>query len=153
MRFHSARIVLSSTLFIMLQQGAVSVIMCDIDFFKRVNDTYGHNAGDAVLVHISQLLSQAVKDCGEVVRWGGEEFVMILTGCTEQQAADVAENIRKQVAESVCMFEGQELQVTMSFGVKQMEQNATPDENIENADGRLYNAKTSGRNRVVTESV
>ena len=136
-----------------LQQGAVSVIMCDIDFFKRVNDTYGHNAGDAVLVHISQLLSQAVKDCGEVVRWGGEEFVMILTGCTEQQAADVAENIRKQVAESVCMFEGQELQVTMSFGVKQMEQNATPDENIENADGRLYNAKTSGRNRVVTESV
>lgn len=134
-----------------MENERVSAIMCDIDFFKKVNDTYGHNAGDAVLVFIANLLKEAVQGKGEVVRWGGEEFVLVLIEHTLDGAVQCAEQIRQQVERSICEFEGQKLQVTMSFGVKEMEQEETLDRNIECVDERLYKAKTTGRNRVVSE--
>ncbi|MDE5864132.1 MAG: sensor domain-containing diguanylate cyclase [Lachnospiraceae bacterium] len=134
-----------------MEKECVSAIMCDIDFFKKVNDTYGHNAGDAVLVFVAELLKKAAKDRGEVVRWGGEEFVLILIDHTLDEAVKCAEQIRQRVEGSVCEFEGQKIQVTMSFGVKEMERDKTLDQNIEYADERLYKAKTTGRNRVISE--
>ncbi len=128
---------------------SVSVVIGDIDFFKKINDTYGHNAGDAVLVHIADSLKSSVADRGEVVRWGGEEFVLLFTDCDEQSAAGHAEEIRERVEDGICEFEGQQIKVTMSFGVKELESGQTLDETIEYADARLYQAKTSGRNRVV----
>ena len=134
-----------------MEKECVSAVMCDIDFFKKVNDTYGHNAGDAVLVFVAELLKEAAKGRGEVVRWGGEEFVLILIDHTLDEAVKCAEQIRQRVEGSVCEFEGQKIQVTMSFGVKEMERDKTLDQNIEYADERLYKAKTTGRNRVISE--
>ncbi|MDE6761011.1 MAG: sensor domain-containing diguanylate cyclase [Lachnospiraceae bacterium] len=128
---------------------SVSVVISDIDFFKKINDTYGHNAGDAVLVHIADSLKNSVADSGEVVRWGGEEFVLLFTDCDEEMAARRAEQVRKRIEDSICDFEGQQIKVTMSFGVKELVSGQSLDETIEYADARLYQAKTSGRNRVV----
>lgn len=122
----------------------VSMLLLDIDFFKRVNDQYGHDAGDAVLVHLAQLLKKQVRMTDYVIRWGGEEFLIILPGCVVEQAARVAEIIRKKVEESdngVCP-------ITVSIGVAPHEPgdyNIT----IKNADKALYEAKRSGRNKVV----
>ena len=129
----------------------VSIMICDIDFFKRVNDTYGHNAGDAVLEHVAKQLLKCVRDSDWLYRWGGEEFVAILPGADTDRAAMVAERIRKRIEENDCTYEGQTLHVTMSFGVTQIDPSLDPEENVDVADKRLYIAKKSGRNRVVKE--
>lgn len=123
----------------------LSLIICDIDFFKRVNDTYGHNAGDAVLIHVSKILSAH----GSAYRWGGEEFIIILEGATVDAAKALAEKIRVAVMNSVCNFEGVEIRVTMSFGCADVDNKISVEENIKVADSRLYRAKETGRNRVV----
>ena len=76
------------------------IIMCDIDHFKKVNDTYGHNTGDAVLMHVAAILKNYVGDMGEVVRWGGEEFITCLKDCSLAEAVELAELIRSRVQES-----------------------------------------------------
>ena len=132
-----------------LQTQNASVIMCDIDYFKKVNDTYGHNAGDAVLVMVADLMQKCVADTGEVFRWGGEEFIMLLPQYDLEKAAKLAEEIRRCVQEAVCHSEGIQIKVTMSFGVKELEQDKAPDLNVKEADAKLYKAKQNGRNRVV----
>lgn len=127
-----------------------AVIICDIDFFKRVNDTYGHNAGDVVLMHVADILQRNVLKDDEVVRWGGEEFVILLSKRSVSEAVDFAENIRRQVEQSICEFGGETIKVTMSFGVAPLLMERSSDENIREADERLYQAKESGRNRVVS---
>ena len=127
-----------------------AVIICDIDFFKKVNDTYGHNAGDAVLMHVADILQRSITKGDEVVRWGGEEFVLLLSQCSVSEAAAFAENIRKTVEASVCEFGGETIKVTMSFGVAPLLIERSSDENIREADERLYQAKETGRNRVVS---
>lgn len=127
-----------------------AVIICDIDFFKKVNDTYGHNAGDAVLMHVADILQRSITKGDEVVRWGGEEFVLLLSKCSVSGAAAFAENIRRAVEESVCEFGGETIKVTMSFGVAPLLIERSSDENIREADERLYQAKETGRNRVVS---
>lgn len=124
----------------------VSLIICDIDFFKKVNDTYDHNGGDAVLVHVSDVLRNAVRDMDSVYRWGGEEFIAILGGANLSDALEVAERIRNSVAKSVCHFDGQEIKVTMSFGCTKINPQISIDENIQVADKYLYKAKENGRN-------
>lgn len=136
-----------------LLRQSCSVVMGDIDFFKRVNDTYGHNAGDAVLKCIAAILRNAVGDRGEVIRWGGEEFVILLRGCAVSEAAAFAEQIRKNVESSICYFEDIPIRVTMSFGVKALDPHLAPEENVKDVDEKLYEAKTSGRNRVVADEL
>ncbi len=126
-----------------------SIIMCDIDFFKRVNDTYGHNAGDAVLVHVADLMTKVIGGFGQVFRWGGEEFVMLLPGYDRAQAMSIAEKIRKKVEKSECHTEGYDIKITMSFGVKELEDERPSTEMIKEADDNLYRAKKEGRNRVI----
>lgn len=126
-----------------------SIIMCDIDFFKKVNDTYGHNAGDAVLVMVADMLTQAVAGKGMVARWGGEEFVLLLEHHNEKTAREFAEEIRKQVERSVCAFGEDTIHITMSFGVRTFDVQEELDKNVEAVDARLYRAKQSGRNQVI----
>ena len=130
---------------------SVSLIICDIDFFKKVNDTYGHNAGDAVLMHVAGILKSEIRAGDSAYRWGGEEFVIVLEGSGLKDARLVAERIRRAVEKSVCRHDKQEIRVTMSFGCAKFEPERSVEENIQVADRRLYRAKESGRNRVIAE--
>ena len=124
----------------------VSLIICDIDFFKKVNDTYGHNAGDAVLIHVAKILSSEI---ASVYRWGGEEFIIVLENAKISDAQVAAEKIRLAVMNSVCRFDDKKIRVTMSFGCTEIDPALTIEENIKVADDRLYRAKQTGRNRVI----
>lgn len=137
------------TLCKLMEKEVASIIMCDIDHFKHVNDTYGHNAGDAVLVHVANHLQESVDGIGEVIRWGGEEFILLLPKKNLEQTVEHAENLRKKIEASVCTFEDTDIKVTMSFGVKELEKDLSADMNVELADEKLYKAKTGGRNQVV----
>ncbi|SDA29802.1 diguanylate cyclase (GGDEF) domain-containing protein [Ruminococcus sp. YE71] len=127
----------------------LSLFICDIDKFKRINDTYGHNAGDEVLKHTAALLGTCCGENDGIYRWGGEEFVMIMTDADKQTCIDKAEEIRVKIMESVCHAEGNDIKLTLSFGVSEFDSNRTIEENISSADEKLYTAKESGRNRVV----
>ena len=128
---------------------AGSLFMIDIDDFKKVNDTYGHNAGDAVLQRIAAVLQEHVASEDEAVRWGGEEFILMCMDCPLVKAQEIAEHIREIVEHMSIEFEEHHIAVTMSFGVYQLDGDQTMDQNVKQADERLYQAKTTGRNRVV----
>ncbi|MBQ5320158.1 MAG: sensor domain-containing diguanylate cyclase [Oscillospiraceae bacterium] len=127
----------------------VSLFICDIDFFKKVNDTYGHNAGDAVLKHVAGMFRQNSRICDGIYRWGGEEFIVILPETSAEQAAEIAERLRMVIMDSVCEFEDLSIKVTMSFGVTEIDPMKSIEENINIADEKLYTAKQNGRNQVV----
>ena len=135
----------------------VSILMCDIDHFKSVNDTYGHQAGDAVLKQVAQILADNTRGgIDTAFRIGGEEMVCIV-GCDTKEATDIAERIRGQIEMSVFEFEGQEIPVTVSIGVHEMDGKEFTPENAKEsfdmefkaADRALYEAKEGGRNQVV----
>ncbi|MBP5261494.1 MAG: diguanylate cyclase [Clostridiales bacterium] len=127
----------------------LSMFICDIDKFKRVNDTYGHNAGDEVLAFTANLIQEACTDKDSCYRWGGEEFIMIMQDTTLEEAVVKAEALRKTVEGSEFPADGNKIHCTLSFGCRQFEQGMTIEENIAVADGHLYTAKESGRNRVI----
>lgn len=129
--------------------GNAGIIMCDIDFFKKVNDTYGHNAGDFVLKQVACVLQKKVASKGEVVRWGGEEFILILKDWGKDDCYDFAEEIRKTVEDTVMEYEMTQIHITMSFGVNEVLRENTLEENVQIVDEKLYQAKQTGRNRVI----
>lgn len=129
----------------------LSIIIADVDNFKLVNDTYGHEAGDAVLVNIAKILESNIRDSDGAYRWGGEEFLIVLAKTDKETAVAVAERIRKAVEASSCSTGENDLRVTMSFGCARFDPSRSTNENIDTADKRLYLAKTSGRNKVVSE--
>lgn len=128
----------------------MGILMCDLDYFKQVNDSYGHDAGDAVLSQLSALLRNGVRNADLVIRFGGEEFLIILMDCAEDKAQDVAENIRKSVENYKFQAMGQTINKTLSIGVGNFPSNETQGiwEAIKFADVALYKAKENGRNRV-----
>ena len=128
---------------------SLSLFISDIDKFKSVNDTYGHNAGDEVLKHVAKLMSENCRECDGMYRWGGEEFIMIMTDADINKCAAKAEEIRKLIEASSCEAEGHVIRHTMSFGVTEFDPEKTIEENISVADAKLYLAKESGRNRVI----
>lgn len=132
-------------------QTALSVIMIDIDHFKAVNDTYGHLVGDKIITIIASILKNASREGDIVVRYGGEEFLMILPGASVKNAAGLAERIRHQVKDTICKEGDQQIILTVSLGVSGYLENQPGDEValIDQADQALYNAKHSGRNQVV----
>ena len=129
----------------------LAMIMCDIDFFKRVNDTFGHNAGDAILKHVAKILRDSIYKLGDAYRWGGEEFILILANSTLDDAKIIAERIRSTVMASVCNFEDKKIRMTMSFGVSEISAELSLEDNIKIVDKRLYRAKETGRNRVIAD--
>lgn len=128
---------------------SISMFICDIDFFKKVNDTYGHNAGDAVLRHVADNFRRELRIRDGVYRWGGEEFIVILPDTDARNAFDIADRLRKAIEASVCEFEDLKIKVTMSFGVTAIDPSKSIEDNIKCADEKLYTAKESGRNRVI----
>lgn len=126
-------------------------IIGDIDYFKKVNDVYGHNAGDAVLMHVAELMLQECRERGQVFRWGGEEFILMLPETDFTKTIEFAENIRKRIEEETCVFAGNTIHITMSFGVTVMQSGCNPEEVVKRADLCLYKAKADGRNKVVCE--
>lgn len=126
-----------------------SIIIGDIDFFKKVNDTYGHNAGDMVLIQISDIIQRCVEKKGEVFRWGGEEFIILLPQYSLDDTRILAEEIRKEIQCSECHTGKDIIKVTISFGIKELEKCKLLEETINEADENLYMAKLFGRNRVI----
>jgi len=127
-----------------------SLILIDIDFFKKVNDTYGHQVGDIVLKKVAQTLQQVARKVDIVARYGGEEFAIICVNDDKRNAAKLAERIRKEIENLTIVFEGGKLKVTASLGVASFPEDGKDKVTIvESADKALYEAKHSGRNRVV----
>jgi diguanylate cyclase (GGDEF)-like protein len=127
----------------------LSVLMTDIDFFKKFNDTYGHNTGDEVLRAVANTLSKSVRQNIDVVgRYGGEEFGVILPETDLESAKQLAERLRKNVEELRLVEQYPELSVTISIGVAMLDEKEALDDVFKRADEKLYEAKKNGRNRV-----
>jgi diguanylate cyclase (GGDEF)-like protein len=126
----------------------LSLIICDIDFFKRINDTYGHPIGDEARVKFASFLQRSTRDADFLARFGGEEFVIVCNDCNGQAAVDCAEKIRGrlQITPLACL--GQK-SLSASFGVTQFCRDDTPSTFFARADQALLRAKEDGRNRVV----
>ncbi|MDD2567840.1 MAG: diguanylate cyclase [Thiovulaceae bacterium] len=124
----------------------LGVIIFDIDHFKKVNDTYGHNAGDTILKHLVKTVHKSIRSEDILVRWGGEEFIVLVKTRSLQDVARLAENIRTRVAKE--RFEEVE-HITCSFGVAVYRDAETIEEAVARADSGLYEAKREGRNRVI----
>lgn len=131
-------------------QNPLSLIMCDVDHFKRYNDEYGHQAGDHLLRTVSAVLASFARPVDFAARYGGEEFALILPNFVRTEAMQVAENIRARVAAEAFVFQGKPTRATMSFGVASFPTDATTASQIVRvADERLYRAKKGGRNQVI----
>ena len=128
-----------------------SAILLDVDYFKEINDTFGHTVGDKVLVEMAQLLIEKARTSDLVARYGGEEFMLILPETTIAGAQDIAERIRSTVAETSFIVEGQTIRFTVSLGVTSSESAGDDFESLlKESDRMLYRAKQLGRNRVVS---
>ncbi len=123
-------------------------IMADIDHFKRVNDAYGHSVGDQVLKQVANILGMVVRENDAVIRYGGEEFLILLNGAKKQAAFAVAERARSQMEQAVFHVGEEHIQATISLGVAERREGELRDQLIKRADEALYAAKQKGRNRV-----
>jgi two-component system cell cycle response regulator len=129
---------------------AISLLMLDIDQFKRVNDTWGHARGDQVLKEVAGRIAACVRTMDLPCRYGGDEFVVVMPATHLSDAAAVAERIRCAVSASPVMVEGQDIRVSVSVGVSTNEgEEDRPESLLRRADEALYEAKVSGRNQVM----
>jgi diguanylate cyclase (GGDEF)-like protein len=132
------------------QGGRFGLLILDLDHFKKLNDTYGHPAGDAALKGAAEVLRRHLRKGDQAARYGGEEFVAILPGTDQAGAAHLAERVREAVEKNRLVFEGARLSLTASFGLAVWPLDGKePDELLASADRALYAAKEAGRNRVV----
>ncbi|WP_455217446.1 GGDEF domain-containing protein [Kaarinaea lacus] len=125
-----------------------SIMMADLDHFKKINDTHGHLVGDKVLVEVARRLSTAVRDFDSLGRYGGEEFLIVLKGTPLSTAITVAERIRTHIAAGPITMHGLKVQVTISIGVGVIKPGEDVEDFIHRADKALYEAKSAGRNCV-----
>ena len=131
------------------RQGTVfSLLLIDVDHFKKVNDVYGHLAGDLVLRSVAQVLSTALRDMDVVCRYGGEEFAVICPGSKLHEAAAAAERVRVAITCNSVAFKDGPVQVTASLGAAEVINGEIAEGLIQRADEALYSAKHAGRNRV-----
>jgi diguanylate cyclase (GGDEF)-like protein/PAS domain S-box-containing protein len=128
---------------------ALSILMMDLDQFKRLNDTYGHSAGDKVLQRFTTLCTNTLRNVDIFGRWGGEEFVALLPETDIEGAAVIGERLRKLVAESVLTYHDHKINFTVSVGIAQYKDGETTlDGPMGRADSAIYDAKKAGRNRI-----
>ena len=127
------------------QSGVLSLIVCDLDHFKQINDRFGHPAGDRVLSDVARILRQSVRSEDAVIRWGGEEFVILLNNCPLAAATELAERIRLRVSAHQDAEVGP---LTLSLGLAACGQGESIDQLFARADAALYTAKRNGRNRL-----
>lgn len=126
--------------------AGMALVMIDLDFFKKINDSHGHLAGDMALKQSSERIRGAVRDSDILCRWGGEEFLVLLKNCTESGARKVAEDVRQSFIQQPLILDGCQVSLTISAGVTMLNDGDTRDKAIARADTALYAAKTAGRN-------
>jgi len=126
----------------------LSLIICDIDYFKKINDRYGHDVGDQVLKSVGKIFN-TLRGYDSVARWGGEEFIVMLPDTDHVVAMKVAERLRIGVEESIIIVDNAQIPVTMTFGVAQVEKDEPWQSALARADKALYRGKECGRNRVM----
>ena len=147
-RYKFSELYLSSYTSMAQRDNNLSLIILDIDHFKNVNDSYGHNNGDQVLIQVSHTLLRTVRNIDIICRWGGEEFVVLVPTADINTAFSIAEKLRKKIEELEIDIVGK---ITTSFGVSQVRIGDKMEDAIGRADNALYLAKNSGRNCVRTE--
>ena len=128
-----------------------SILMCDIDDFKKVNDTYGHDEGDKVLIDVSNIIKDCTRPGDFLCRWGGEEFLIILMNASIKEASQVAYRIKGAVELHKFQLENTDINCTITIGVASSEHGLDKESMYELADARLYKGKQTGKNKVVSE--
>ncbi|EHL74633.1 MULTISPECIES: GGDEF domain-containing protein [Bacillus] len=131
------------------QEQTMTLIMFDIDHFKKINDTYGHHAGDMVLQKIARVIKGVILHSDVFVRIGGEEFIILLPNCSLEHGIKFAERIRKTVENTKFIYKGIRIFVTISIGVTEYTEGQDLEKFLKKADQALYQAKETGRNKVV----
>lgn len=124
------------------------LLLADVDFFKRINDEYGHDAGDYALKEFAQMIQRSLPEKGLAARWGGEEFLLAVCDCTKSDAFALAESIRQEIENHEFVYLDHKFRMTLSVGVATMNESTPLRGAITLADDRLYSAKRSGRNQV-----
>lgn len=130
-------------------QRGFTLAIADLDNFKKVNDTYGHPCGDAVLKAVAKTMKEALRSVDTVGRWGGEEFLIILPETPAEGSATVLNRIREKIAKLVIACEGHEISLSISIGMSYCDRDCPKDEVLKEADLALYEAKRQGKNRVI----
>lgn len=127
---------------------AVTVLMADVDHFKSINDRYGHRVGDEALVSVAAILKGALRDADFAVRWGGEEFLIVLQNCTQEEGRRVGEKLCLAIETATPCASEPSIKLTISIGVCQFNGHESTEQMVNRADTALYSAKSEGRNRV-----
>lgn len=133
-------------------QGSTGVLMIDVDHFKRVNDTYGHLTGDQILKEVAARISRAVRAYDHVGRYGGEEFISVISNCSAESLRTIAERTLTSVGGTLCATSSANLHVSVSIGAVQSRVGMSEMEVLAAADSALYQAKRNGRNQIVIGS-
>nr|WP_320145972.1 ABC transporter substrate binding protein [uncultured Anaeromusa sp.] len=129
-----------------------SLALADVDFFKKVNDEYGHEVGDKVLLMVAGMLKSSLRKQDVVARWGGEKFLVLLPETTSEQAQQLIEGVREQIAQTGLWDEERNIQVTVTLGIAAMQKGETIDAVMNYADIALYRGKKNGRNCVIVNN-
>lgn len=135
-----------------IKRNSITIIIADIDYFKKINDLYGHVCGDYVLIEVPKIFRKILREEGIISRYGGEEYVILLPDADIKYSEFIAEELRESLEKTVFNYNGNEFNVTASFGVYNFNDEFNFINCIERADIALYDAKNSGRNKVVVYS-
>ena len=130
------------------EDGKSFLAMVDIDDFKKINDTYGHNAGDYILENVARIMKDTCND-SSISRWGGEEFLILTPGSIDENGYDLIERLRAKVADEQFVFDGKQIKVTITSGLADHSSAHSMDQWVSEADNKLYAGKGSGKNKVV----
>ncbi|MBI5751336.1 MAG: GGDEF domain-containing protein [Hydrogenophilales bacterium] len=133
-------------------QNRLVVAMMDVDHFKQVNDTYGHDVGDKLLVHLSMIAKSVMRESDALIRYGGEEFLLILPETDLQGASYVMDRLRQVIAKAPLIYDNKRIEVTLSAGLARLGEGENGHSLVLRADHALYEAKRAGRDRVVIAS-
>ncbi|MBU1215906.1 GGDEF domain-containing protein [bacterium] len=127
------------------------LLMMDIDDFKVINDTYGHVAGDKILIFLANILKKTLRDGDKIFRYGGEEFIIILNRIDTLHCKNITNRLLELVRKNKLIYKGQNIQITLSIGASKYKESDTPDTLLARADKALYKAKHSGKNQMYSE--
>lgn len=132
---------------------AFSVVLLDIDYFKKINDIYGHNCGDYILSKLAKLLKKQIRKQDVLARWGGEEFLILLPNSNEKEAVTLCERLRHKVETTNFSYNKKSIKLTVTFGISEYDEALEIESTINNADRNLYKGKNQGRNCVVSNLI
>ncbi|MDF1884562.1 GGDEF domain-containing protein, partial [Sulfurimonas sp. SAG-AH-194-C21] len=130
-------------------KSKMSLLMFDIDFFKKINDTYGHDTGDNILRELSTVTLKSLRNIDFLGRYGGEEFLILMPDTSSQDALAIANRVKTNITKHLF---SENIEVTISLGLVQLQENESIDELLKRADELMYSSKDNGRDRITTDS-